>query len=91
MNVLDVNKVSDKLYSMIPGVINYDFMQYGDHTCKVRFSTLPTSATHKEEFSLYHLNKIAEEFGDKEINLIPGNFEFHMIFMVTNKEYYEEV
>lgn len=91
MNVLDVNKVSNKLYEMIPGVINYVFNQLGPHTCKVCFSTLPSTATRKEEFSLYHLNKIAEEFGDKEINLIPGNFEFHMIFMVTNKEYYEEV
>jgi hypothetical protein len=35
------------------------------------------------------LNKIAEEFGDKEIAIIPGQYEFHMMFMVTNKEYYE--
>jgi hypothetical protein len=85
---LNHQKVSDKLYSMIPGVINYDFMQYGEHTCRVRFSI---SSTHKEEFSLYHLNKIGEEFGDKEITIFPGQYEFHMIFMVTSKEYYEEV
>ena len=38
---------------------------------------------------LYHLNKIAEEFGDKEITIFPGQYEFYMIFMVTNKKYYE--
>lgn len=88
---LDHNKVNNKLYSMIPGVTNYDFIHYGEHTCRVRFSTLPSTITKKEEFSLYHLNKIAEEFGDKEITIFPGQYEFHMIFMVTNKEYYEEV
>lgn len=86
---LNHQKVSDKLFSMIPGVINYDFMQYGEHTCRVRFSTLPTSVTKNEEFTLYHLNKIGEEFGDNKIAIFPGQYEFYMIFMVTNKEYYE--
>ena len=86
---LNHQKVCDKLYSMIPGVKTYDFIKCGEHTCRVRFSTLPTLATHKEEFTLYHLNKIAEEFGDKEITIFPGQYEFYMIFMVTNKEYYE--
>lgn len=83
---LNHQKVSDKLYSMIPGVKNYDFVQYGEHTCRVRFTTL---ATHNTQFTSYHLNKIGEEFGDNEITIFPGQYEFHLVFMVTNKDYYE--
>lgn len=83
---LNHQKVSDKLYSMIPGVKNYDFMQSGEHTCRVRFSI---SATHNPQFTSYHLNKIGEEFGDNEITIFPGQYEFHMVFMITNKEYYK--
>lgn len=83
---LNHQKVSDKLYSMIPGVKNYDFVQYGEHTCRVRFTTL---ATHNPQFTSYHLNKIGEEFGDNEITIFPGQYEFHLVFMVTNKDYYE--
>lgn len=93
MNNMKLNhqKVCDKLYSMIPGVKNYDFMQSGEHTCIVKFSTLPISETNKEEFTLQHLNKIGKEFGDNEvvISIFPGRYEFRMMFMVTNKEYYE--
>lgn len=93
MNNMKLNrqKVSDKLYGMIPGVKTYDFMQSGERTCIVEFSVLPISTKNKEEFTLHHLNKIGEEFGDNEIviSVFPGRYKFRMMFMVTNKEYYE--
>jgi hypothetical protein len=90
MKIIDEVKVCDKLRNLLgPRLINFS-IEFGTHTALVQFglSDIVIPNNNPPYLTLTQLNKIAQEFGDPEIEFRVAAYQIIMGIIINNDDYY---
>ena len=90
MKYINEEKVNIKLRELLgPRLINFE-TEFSEHCVLVRFglSDIVIPNNNPPYLSLYDLNKIANKFGDANIEFSIGAYQLIMSIIINNDEYY---